>query len=189
MGYNRRAVFLKRAAEQIVTRFQGLVPETIEELESLPGIGYNTACAIAAFAYNKPVIYIETNIRSIYIHHFFPRKKAITDEQLLPLVAQTLDRKDPRRWYAALMDYGSLLKKTLPNPSRRSKHHVKQKPFKGSVRQIRGQVLRLLLENAMTTRQLAVRIDTAIDRVEHVVRTLSKEKLIRKKGNKWQLSD
>ena len=78
------------------------------------------------FAFNEPRAFIETNIRAVYIHHFFPGKKKIADAEILPLVERTLDAKNPRRWFYALMDYGVMLKKSGPNPSRRSAHHARQ---------------------------------------------------------------
>jgi A/G-specific adenine glycosylase len=140
LGYNRRAKYLHEAAEIIAKK--GRIPCDKESLMALPGIGAYTASAIRAFALNKPDVFIETNIRSAYIHHFFPRKKHVHDAELLPLIEKTLDRKHPREWYYALMDYGSHLKKTEGNASRRSARHVRQKPFKGSDREVRGAILR-----------------------------------------------
>lgn len=136
LGYNRRAKYLHEAA-----KLWGTVP-----LEELPGVGPYTAKAVRVFAFNKPEVLIETNIRAVYIHHFFPRKKKVSDKELLRLIEATLDRKNPREWYAALMDYGSYLKQRFPNPSRRSVHHVRQKKFKGSDRQIRGAILKAHLK-------------------------------------------
>jgi A/G-specific adenine glycosylase len=72
----------------------------------------------------------------------------------MPFIEEALHdpniKKNPREWYYALMDYGSYLKKTLPNPSRRSAHHTKQKPFKGSNRELRSRILKLVMENKRT---------------------------------------
>lgn len=54
---------------------------------------------------------------------------------------------DARVWNYALLDYGAWLKKTMPNPSRRSKHHTKQSTFEGSRRQKRAALLREVLDN------------------------------------------
>ena len=56
--------------------------------------------------------FIETNIRAVFIHHFFSERESVTDREILPLVERTLDREEPRDWYYALMDYGATLKKT-----------------------------------------------------------------------------
>lgn len=136
LGYNRRALMLQRCAQIIVGD---------QEAELLPGIGPYTAGAILAFAYNSAVPMIETNIRRIYLHHYFPGQEGIGDDQLLPIVERTLDRRNPRRWYSALMDYGTALAASVPNPNRRSRHYTRQSKFEGSRRQLRGQVLRALL--------------------------------------------
>jgi len=147
MGYNRRAKYLKEIAQIMTKKYNGKLPNTFEELQTLPGIGPNTAASITAFAYNKPVIFIETNIRSVYIHEFFPNKNDVHDKDLMSLIEQTLDTKHPRDWYSALMDYGTKLKLENKNPSRKSKHYTKQSKFEGSDRQIRGQILKLLTEH------------------------------------------
>lgn len=144
LGYNRRAKALKHAAEMIVAEQGGRVPSTVEGLTALPGIGFATAAQILAFAFDVAVPFIETNIRSVYIHEFFGDAEGIPDSAILPLVEATLDRDDPRTWYYAIMDYGTHLKATLPNPSRRSAHHTKQSRFEGSMRQVRGAILREL---------------------------------------------
>jgi A/G-specific adenine glycosylase len=151
LGYNRRALLLKRTAEAIVTKYKGRFPKTQDELVALPGIGPYTASALMAFAYNTPTVMIETNIRAVFIHFFFPKSKKVPDAKLLPLIEKYMDREKPREWYNALMDYGSMLKATVPNPSRKSKHHTKQSKFNGSMRQIRGAIIRLYTENPKMT--------------------------------------
>ena len=141
LGYNRRALMLHRAARIIVRRFGGAIPRSEEALKSLPGVGSYTASAVLTFAFDEPVTLIETNIRSVFLRHFFPNAWRVPDDRILPLVAATLDRAHPRRWYSALMDYGSILKRTGANPSRRSAHYVRQAPFRGSRREVRGVLL------------------------------------------------
>ncbi len=148
LGYNRRALLLQRLAREVIERHGGRLPVSAEELIKLPGIGKATAGALLAFAFNKPAVFIETNIRSVFLHHFFPRQNNVSDADLLPLVSSTLDTKNPRRWYWALMDYGVFLKKKYANPSRRSAHHARQVPFEGSDRQLRGKLTRMLLGRA-----------------------------------------
>lgn len=144
LGYNRRAKYLWQVAQIVVEHYNAQLPHQLNDLETLPGIGHNTAAAIAAYAFNQPVVFIETNIRSVYIHHFFPDEKSVADKVLLPLIALTLDRKNPRLWYWALMDYGSYLKSQTENPGRRSAQYIKQSPFQGSRRQLRGAILKVL---------------------------------------------
>ena len=144
LGYNRRAKFLHQAAQQIVSQHKGVVPNSPELLLQLPGIGAATAASIAAFAYNTPTVFIETNIRAVYIHFFFKDHTDVHDRDLQPIVVQTLDHENPRQWYYALMDYGVMLKREHVNPSRKSKHHAVQSRFEGSDRQVRGAIIRAL---------------------------------------------
>lgn len=148
LGYNRRCKFLQDAAKQIMGN-GGIFPSRTDDMKKLPGIGAYTAGAISAFAFNRPEVFIETNIRAVFIFFFFSEQGKVTDKELLPLIEQTLDRNDPRRWYYALMDYGSQLKKKTVNPGRLSAHYTKQSKFEGSLRQARGAIVRQLtrLEN------------------------------------------
>ena len=147
LGYNRRALALQGIARRLVAEFQGRLPASVDTLRTFPGIGEATAGALAAFAFNQPVVFIETNIRRVFLHCFFPGKSGVRDREILPLVDQTLDREQPRPWYYALMDYGAMLKRAAPNPNRRSAHHQRQAPFAGSDRQIRGLILKALLKS------------------------------------------
>lgn len=131
LGYNRRAKYLWEAS-----RRWGTVP-----LEELPGVGLYTAAAVRVFALNRPNVLLETNIRTVYLHHLFPHSKNVPDKKLIPYI-KVPKNVEPRMWYAALMDYGTYLKRLQPNPSRRSKHHKHQSKFKGSDREIRGAILR-----------------------------------------------
>ena len=146
LGYNRRAKMLHEAAQSVVERYNGKLPSERETLETLPGIGPYTAGAICVFAYNQPSAILETNIRSVYLHFFFKGKKSVSDKEILGYVLKSLDRDNPREWYSALMDYGAMLKKK-GNPNTRSKHYVKQSVFKGSDREIRGLILKTVLQS------------------------------------------
>lgn len=145
LGYNRRAVALHRAATIIVCRFSGKVPHDAAELRSLPGVGPATAGAVQAFGFGLPSVFVETNIRRAALHELFPDREQVNDRELLPLLSEALDRSDPRRWYWALMDYGSTLaRRDYSNPNRRSAHHSLQSTFHGSNRQQRGRILKAL---------------------------------------------
>jgi A/G-specific adenine glycosylase len=154
LGYNRRGRYLRDAALMIVNDYGGQMPLVVAELVRLPGIGHNTACAILTYTYNQPLIFIETNIRSVYLHHFFQDNETVADKDILELVAQTLDKENPREFYWALMDYGTYVKKTFGNPNIRSKHYTKQSTFAGSNRQLRGIILRQLTEEACDIKKL-----------------------------------
>ncbi len=186
MGYNRRALYLHEIARKVTQDFGGRFPKDPLIIQNLKGIGPNTVGSICAFAFNIPTVFIETNIRSVFIHYFFPRKKAITDNQLLPLIAQTLDQKNPREWYFALMDYGVYLKKHFPNPSKKSAHHVTQSKFAGSDRQIRGALIKVLTQNAfISLAGLKTHFPTTEpQRLQTIIEQLLKEKLVAQKGNK-----
>jgi A/G-specific DNA glycosylase len=148
LGYHRRALSLQKTAAIVATEHDGELPRSVPDLVRLPGVGPATAGAVAAFAYGAAHPFIETNIRAVYLHCFFPDRSDVTDREILPLVEATLDHIDPRSWYYALMDYGVMLKRAFPNPSRRSRHHTRQSLFLGSRRQLRAQVLRVLLDQA-----------------------------------------
>jgi A/G-specific adenine glycosylase len=146
LGYNRRALSLQRIARLVGERFGGRIPDRVETLRTFPGIGQATAGAVVAFGFNRPEIFIETNIRRVFLHFFFPGMERVRDKDILPLIEQTMDRVRPRHWYYALMDYGVRLKKTEGNPNRRSAHYHRQAPFEDSDRQIRGLIVKTLLE-------------------------------------------
>lgn len=160
LGYNRRALLLKRTAETVVREHGGKFPRTKTGLESLPGIGQSTAGALSAFAFGTGIPFIETNIRAAYIHEFFDGKDGVKDKDLLPVIEQSLDKADPREWFYALMDYGVHIKATNANPSRRSAHHVRQSAFKGSNRELRAQMVRLLLEKPRTEKFIVAHFKT-----------------------------
>lgn len=149
LGYNRRGKFLHDAGKVIVAR--GDFPREYEELRKLPGVGDYTAKAVRVFAFNEPEVLIETNVRAAFLHHFFPQASSVPDSKLLPLIAQSIKKQDPRTWYAALMDYGTHLKSVHPNPSRRSKHHVRQSKFAGSLREVRGAIVRAVTKGKKLT--------------------------------------
>ena len=189
LGYNRRALYLHRAAQAIAGQYDGQVPNSTEELVKLPGIGVNTAAAIRVYAFNQPCVFIETNIRRVYIHHFFQDREGVADSEILPLVEQTIDPDSPREWYWALMDYGNHLAKTLPNPNRRSKHYVRQSKFEGSVRQLRGEILRQLQRRSLSPQQLRRAIKhERIDELDSLVAQLEKEGFLVSESGKLRLS-
>lgn len=156
LGYNRRALSVHRAA-QAISEAGGVFPQDPKELVKLPGIGPATAAGIRAFAFNLHGVYLETNVRTVFLHELYPQAEGVPDSELVPLVELTCPASvtnvadaaatelTPRSWYYALLDYGAYLKKTIPNPSRRSKSHVRQSRFEGSHRQKRAELLRVLL--------------------------------------------
>lgn len=211
LGYNRRAKFLHESARAIVAQYDGLIPLQVSELVKLPGIGKNTAAAICVYTDNQPLTFIETNIRSVYIHHFFADHQDVEDKDILHEVAKSLqlisDREEKpemriysasglpriperashyREWYWALMDYGTYLKSTVGNSSRLSKTYTKQSVFEGSKRQIRGKVLRLLVDATMTNEQLCIAIPD--QRLDAVLKDLKTEKFIQEQKGSYGLA-
>lgn len=166
LGYNRRAVALTKIAKEVVKKYKGALPDDAEKLDALPGIGPATAATIVTYAFNRVAPFIETNVRTVYIHFFFPKKKKVDDAMLWPLIVKTLDHTNPRRWFNALMDYGVKLKKEHNNPARRSAHHTRQSRFEGSNRQMRGQIVRLLLGNPRLTSQ---KISMVLNRPREII--------------------
>ncbi|HJJ48250.1 MAG TPA: A/G-specific adenine glycosylase [Methanocorpusculum sp.] len=146
MGYNRRVLNLQKLCKTVLNEYKGFFPQEPEKLVKLPGIGPATSCSIAAFAWNRDVIFIETNIRRVFIHYFFPPDAEVDDSELLPLVSAALPKGKARKWYWALMDLGTEMKTKMPNPNRRSRQYVKQSKFEGSNRQLRGAVLKKMLD-------------------------------------------
>lgn len=241
LGYNRRAKYLWQAAQKIAQDYGGKFPQVQTELATLPGIGPNTAGAIMTYAFNKPATFIETNIRTIFIHHFFPAQTSVADSAIRELVSVTLPQTgkssdrfavgefeftskgnnslsdgrklyaEPKRaflekssehgvklyekptmraahyrvWYWALMDYGVYLKQTVGNVSRASKSYAKQSKFEGSLRQIRGHVLRQLSHGPHTFEELSGKITDV--RLTEVLKSLESEDLIRYRSKKYRL--
>lgn len=144
LGYNRRAKFLHESAKKITTEFGGVFPNSYDTILSLPGVGPGTAGAIMAYAFNQPIVFIETNVRTVYFHHFFGDGDKVSDTELRPIVEATMDAEHPREFYWALMDYGTWLKKQGVGRITQSSHYKKQSPLKGSVREVRGQIIRQL---------------------------------------------
>lgn len=179
LGYNRRALALKKIASRVMNEWNGILPDDEKSLCSLPGIGKATAAAVQAFAFGKPSLFIETNIRRVFIHCYFGDHTVVSDKEILPLVAETLDKENPREWYYALMDYGSYLGRTRENPNRRSRQYKKQSPFEGSVRQVRGRVLSILVKNGrILTSDLNREIGLPAERIDPVLDALIAEGFI-----------
>lgn len=183
LGYNRRAKYLHDAAKMIINVYDGIFPATYETLKTLPGVGPNTAGAIMTYAYNQPVVFIETNVRTVYFEHFFANRQDVSDKEIAEKVRQTWPwgqgkeqperriysapgamRKtvglsyEPKAFYWALMDYGSWLKKQGAGRLRQSKHYKKQTALKGSVREVRGQILRTLASGDLRLEDLQKRV-------------------------------
>jgi A/G-specific adenine glycosylase len=159
LGYNRRAKYLHDSAKRIIDQHGGHFPDDRQNILRLPGVGANTAGAIEAYAFNRPSIFIETNVRTVYIHHFFADDFAVDDASIRARLEETLDREHPREFYWALMDYGSWLKSSGVRNVSRSRHYRKQSPLEGSVRQVRGRIVTVLGQaETLTVADLALAV-------------------------------
>ncbi len=186
MGYNRRAISLQRCAQRVINEYGGVLPADMEILATFPGIGRATASSICAFAFNLPVVFIETNIRRVFIHFFFADTKTVSDTELLPLIARAVCADNPRVWYWALMDLGTALKKTVLNPNRRSAHYTRQSPFEGSDRKIRGRILALLLKTPdKTGEEIARSVHEDPERIYRIIGALEQEGFLRSSQNRY----
>ncbi len=158
LGYNRRALALKRAAEECVAAGLDDLPDTYEGLLALPGVGPATAAGVQAFARNRRGVYLETNVRTVFLHLLFPEEAKVSDKRLVPLVAMTCPEEDVRDWYYALLDFGAYLKRQVTNPSRRSATYTRQSAFLGSRRQKRAELVRIVLDTPGTSVVAAHRV-------------------------------
>jgi len=187
LGYNRRAKFLHDAAKRIAIKFDGVFPETSEDILSLPGVGKNTLGAIEAYAMNRPAIFVETNVRTVYIHHFFDDDVDVEDSQIREMLTRTLDVEHPREFYWAIMDYGSWLKANGVRNIGQSKHYKKQAVLEGSVRQMRGRIIRALTRGATTETDLSMIVD-ADERFAAALSGLMNDGLVARSGSMIHLT-
>lgn len=179
LGYNRRALFLKKGAEFVVKECGGKIPKDVSLLEKIPGIGHYTARAIATFAYNQKHVFVETNIRTVYFNNFFQESENITDKEVLEIVEKTLPEENFREWYWALMDYGSHLKKQGRGHNTKSRHYARQSKFEGSDRQIRAAVVRHLTQKGkMDMDNLVRELGFDQDRTEEQIQKLLEEEMV-----------
>ncbi|MFW9767877.1 MAG: Fe-S cluster assembly protein HesB [Candidatus Thorarchaeota archaeon] len=141
LGYNRRAMWLRDAAKQIVER--GGFPRTVEELRELKGVGPYTSRSILIFAFNEDLATVDTNIRRVLIASGFATED-MSDRELQRVADDFLPKGRSRDWHNALMDYGSLV---LDSGSTNIAPLTRQPKFKGSTRQLRGAIIRILTDS------------------------------------------
>jgi len=196
LGYNRRALALKRLSVEVSENRGGILPVTFDDLLQLPGVGPATAAGVMIFAHNNPAPYLETNVRSVVLHELFADSDEICDKEIMAVVKQAAEYVhnsnivDARTWNYALMDYGTWLKKAFPNPSRRSKHHTKQSRFEGSFRQKRAALLREILSSPQQpASKLADSCGFELADTEAALGVLLQEGFIRCDNNKYRITD
>lgn len=188
MGYNRRALYLQKAAKAIVELHHGYFPEDEAHLTKLPGVGTYTARALLVFAFNHPIAVVDTNIRKIITHFFFddkPQKEMVIED----VARQLLPKKQAWKWNQALMDYGAL----ALNVSRITYHvSPKAKPFKDSNRFYRGRIVDRLRESDMKEtellKELIVKHKKSKNLLKKIIESLERDGLItRTKENMLRL--
>jgi A/G-specific adenine glycosylase len=123
----------------------------------------------------------------VYFHHFFPEGDKVSDAQLRPLLEQTLDQEHPREFYWALMDYGSWLKRQGVGKINQSHHYKKQSALVGSVREVRGQIIRELTAGDMTYEQLQ-RVVIVDGRFERALAGVVHDGLVSRRGDLLHLT-
>lgn len=187
LGYNRRALALLSIAQTVHSMYGNKLPSSPDILVTFPGIGKYTAAAIAAFAFRQPTVFIETNIRTVYLHHFFPAEDGVPDSRILPLIEKALDRNRPREWYYALMDYGAVIKETA-NHGRRSASWRRQSPFKGSNRELRSTIVSLIMEGVpLSEADIIEKVGRDPSSVCRNLVQLQKEGFLTKKGDLYNI--
>ncbi len=143
LGYNRRALNLKRAAEAVMERHAGDLPKSVGELEKLPGIGRYTAHAVACFAFGAQVPVVDTNVRRV-LSDWIGRE--LSDSETWAVAQHLMPVGNANDWNQALMDYGALVKRATP------RHTVKPaEPFATSNRFWRGRIIDALREQHTLT--------------------------------------
>lgn len=196
LGYNRRALYVKETAEIIVKKYDGQLPSNKEELLEFPGIGPYTAGALQAFIYELPVVFVETNIRTAFIHHFFADQEDVSEAALKKKVKETLPKENIKEWYWALMDYGAHLKKTVGNLNARSTSYQKQSKFAGSNRQLRAELTRYILNNEpVTLTHIQSKFADLVEKNERMkslgdnLKSLENEGFLTNKDGRYKTSD
>lgn len=179
LGYNRRAKYLHEAAKILHSSKE---PWLIEQLISLKGIGHNTAAATLVYSYNQSHVFIETNIRTVYLQHFFSADVVVSDAQIMQVLSETLDREKPREFYWALMDYGTWLKRQGNGQLVRSKTYKKQSLFEGSQRQLRGRILQEL-QTVGVIQKTALYDRLQDERIDSLLKDMAGESLIHVRGD------
>ena len=191
LGYWRRALSLKKTAQIIAKEYQGKFPKEVALLEKLPGIGPYTAGAVACFAFQNQSAFLDTNIRRVYLHFFFPKRNNVSDKDILNIAQKAIFKKNPREWHYALLDYGALVLKDK-KINKQSKHYAKQSTFTNSFRSFRAKVIHFLLKQPKQTASLnkiekLLKEASSPYETNKVLFALQKDGLIKKKGNSYSL--
>lgn len=200
LGYNRRALNLKRAAEEILRAHDGVVPREEAALVTLPGIGVYTAKAIMAFAWNIDVAPVDTNIRRILVRHF----GKVAERDVQKFADTIMPEGSGSAWSSMLMDFGALVC-TSRDPKcrllgmRHIREHVpvsRQKPFRDSDRFWRGRIVEVLrghttpVSNGSLLREVGAASPDSItdERAKHIIEKLVADGLIKREKSQIRLA-
>jgi A/G-specific adenine glycosylase len=201
LGYNRRAVYLWRAARAVVDR--GGFPDSVVELETLPGVGRYTARAIASFAFGEDAEVVEANVRRIITRlaglpadtdvwneakRLLPPGRAPTwNQALMDLGALHCRPRDPICTSCPLQKHCAWVHGTRPEAARRSP----AVRFESTSRYARGRIVRALREapGPLGMATLAKRTGLERQRLERALEGLDKDGVVRKVGGRIALGN
>ena len=184
LGFNSRILRFKEAMKIIEKTYKGKYPQTRKELLNLPGIGPYTSSAILAFAFNKTVPVVDTNIRRVLLH-FFNITEETPLKELEEFAITITPKNNAREWNNALMDYAN---KELTAKKTGIKSLSKQSKFEGSTRQARSTIVKeLLKKDELTKKQIEDLIPN--HNVENILKSLEKDSIISITQNRIYLKD
>ncbi len=212
MGFNRRAVNLRKAARKIVTEHAGVVPNTRLELLALPGIGAYTARAVLVFAYGQPFGVLDTNVARILARTENQTLSRRAGQEGADRLASKAAGHDPWLWNQALLDIGAA--HCRPNPRcdgcplmEVCQWHlggcqepdptlgsagvsITQSRFEGSDRQGRGLLISALRKGSVPVEQLAMVMGwpNDRDRAERVAAVMIEEGLVSRYRGRYELA-
>lgn len=182
LGYNNRALRLQKLAQDIVEYHGGSLPKEEEELRNLPGIGPYTARAVIAFAFNKEVPVVDTNIRRVLIHELaLPEEISVKD--LEDIASRCVPKGKSCIWHNALMDYGAMEKTARATGIRPLSRQTK---FEGSDREVRGYIVKTLVQSGPLG-VADVKRKYGKERTSRVINALKSEGIIATDGDKLSL--
>jgi A/G-specific adenine glycosylase len=207
LGYPRRALRLHEAATVIAKKFENQVPQSLEELRALPGVGEYTAAAIMAFAHKKKSLVLDVNIRRLF-------SRVLDGEEFPPLHITNTERqsrieqipKNAHTWAAATMELGALIctatkpkcevcplansclwrAKNYPASTNQKK---KSQKWHGTDRQCRGTIVEHLRTNPRATKQSLSKLWSDKSQFEKCLASLVRDGLISKKNKNYSLAD
>jgi A/G-specific adenine glycosylase len=206
LGYHRRAKALHGAAQRIRDDYNGEVPDDVENLRSLPGVGEYTAHAVASFAFGQRVAVLDTNVGRVLARAISNRSLGVVEARLL--AQELLGRSDSATFNQSLLDLGAQYCKSSPDCelcplAGQCRWHVEggadpasksaavsrpQSRFAGSDRQLRGTVLKVLREGPKSKVALFALFDsTDPQRSETILEGLVRDGLVQRRGAVWRL--